>query len=53
VAKDLVKNIKDNNGFINIDNIVNNLKVEYNSEFLKRRIIINVAIRIKRERTCF
>jgi hypothetical protein len=46
-----VKNIKDNNGFIDINNIINNLKAEYSSEFLKGRIIINITIRIKGEHT--
>jgi len=46
-----VKNIKDNNGFININNIANNLEAEHSSEFLKGIIIVNVAIRTKRERT--
>jgi hypothetical protein len=48
-----VKNIKDNNSFININNVVNNLKAEHSSKFLKRRIIINIAIGIKGERTYF
>jgi hypothetical protein len=47
-----VKDIKNNNGFIDINNIVNNLEAEYSGEFLKGRIIINIAIGIKGERTC-
>jgi hypothetical protein len=51
-AKDLVKDIKNNNSFININNIINNLKAEHSSKFLKGRIIINITIGIKREHTC-
>ena len=51
VAKDLVKDIKDNNSFININNVVNNSEAEHSSEFLKGIIIVDVAIGIKRERT--
>ena len=50
-AKDLVKDIKDNNSFIGINNIINTLEAEYNSEFLKETIIINITIGIKGERT--
>ena len=50
-AKDLVKDILDNNGFININNIANNLEAEHSSEFLEGIIIVDVAIRTKRERT--
>jgi hypothetical protein len=51
VVKDLVKDIKDKDGFINI-NGVTNLETEQSSEFLKGIIVINVIIGIKRERTC-
>jgi hypothetical protein len=44
-----VKDIKDNNGFIDINDVAN--KAEQGSEFLKGIIIINIAIRIKGERT--
>jgi hypothetical protein len=47
--KDLAKDIKDNK-FIDINNIVD-LEAERGSEFLKGIIIINIAIRIKGERT--
>ena len=46
-----MKDIKDNNGFINIDNVTNNSEAEYSGEFLKGTIIIDVAIRTKGERT--
>jgi hypothetical protein len=47
----LVKDIKDNNGFINIDDVVNDLEAEYNGEFLEGMIIVNVAVGIKGECT--
>jgi hypothetical protein len=50
-AKDLVKDIKDNNSFIDIDDVADNLEAEHSSEFLKGTIIVDVAIGIKRERT--
>jgi hypothetical protein len=46
-----VKNIKDNNGFIDINDVADNLEVEHSGEFLKETIIIDVAIGTKRERT--
>jgi hypothetical protein len=46
-----VKDIKDNNGFININDVANNLEAEHSGEFLKGIIVINVAIRTKGERT--
>ena len=49
----MVKDIKDNNGFININNVVNNLETEHNSEFLEGMTIVNIAIGTKRERTRF
>jgi hypothetical protein len=49
VVKDLVKDIKDNE-FMDINNVIN-LEAEQGSEFLKGIIIINIAIRIKGERT--
>ena len=45
-----MKNIEDEDGFINIDNVVD-LEAERGSEFLKGIIIINIAIGIKGERT--
>jgi hypothetical protein len=48
-----VKDIKDNNGFININNVTNNSEAEYSGEFLKGTIIINVVIGIKGECTRF
>jgi hypothetical protein len=46
-----VKDIKDNNGFININDVANDLKAEHSGEFLEGTIIVDVAIRIKGERT--
>jgi hypothetical protein len=46
-----VKDIKDNNGFIDINDVANDLEAEYSSEFLEGMIIVNVAIGIKGERT--
>jgi hypothetical protein len=45
-----VKNIEDEDGFINIDNVVD-LEAERGSEFLEAMIIIEVIIKTKRERT--
>jgi hypothetical protein len=50
-AKDLVKDIEDNDGFIDIDDVVDDLKTEYSGEFLEGMIIVDVVIRTKRERT--
>jgi hypothetical protein len=47
----LVKDIKDNNGFININNLVDDLESEHSGEFLKGTIIVDIAIGTKRERT--
>jgi hypothetical protein len=46
-----VKDIKDNNSFIDIDDVVNDLETEHSSEFLEGMIIVNVAIETKGERT--
>jgi hypothetical protein len=46
-----VKDIKDNNGFININDVADDLEVEHSGEFLEETIIIDVAIGIKGERT--
>jgi hypothetical protein len=46
-----VKDIKDNNGFIDINDVANNLEAEHSSEFLKGTIVVDVAIRTKGERT--
>jgi hypothetical protein len=46
-----VKDIKDNNGFININNIADDLEAEHGSEFLEGTIIINITIGTKGERT--
>ena len=46
-----MKDIKDNNSFININDVVNDLEAEHSSEFLEGIIIINVTIGIKGERT--
>ena len=50
-AKDLIKDIKDNNSFININDIINNLKAKHSNKFLKGIIIINITIGTKGERT--
>jgi hypothetical protein len=50
-AKDLVKDIKDNNGFIDINNVANDLEAEHSGEFLEETIIVDVAIGMKGERT--
>ena len=47
-----MKDIEDNNGFININDVINNLEAEHSSEFLKETIIVNIIIRTKGERTC-
>jgi hypothetical protein len=47
----LVKDIKDNNGFIDIDDLVDDLEAEHGGEFLEGTIVIDVAIRTKGERT--
>jgi hypothetical protein len=46
-----VKDIKDNNSFIDINDVANDLEAEHSSEFLKGIIVINVAIGTKGERT--
>jgi hypothetical protein len=46
VAKDLVKDIEDEDGFINI-----NLEIEQGSEFLEGTIVVDVIIGTKGERT--
>jgi hypothetical protein len=48
-----VKDIEDNNSFIDINDVADDLKAEYNNEFLKGTIIIDVVIKTKRERTRF
>ena len=50
-AKDLVKDIEDNDGFIDIDDVADDSEAEYSSEFLEGTIIVDVAIRTKGERT--
>jgi hypothetical protein len=47
-----VKDIEDNDGFIDIDNVVDDLEAERGGEFLEGRIIVDVAIGTKGERTC-
>jgi hypothetical protein len=49
-AKDLVKNIEDKNGFIDINDVVD-LEVERGSKFLEAAIIVKVIIGTKGERT--
>ena len=49
----MVKDIKDNNGFININDVANDLEAEHGGEFLEGMIIVNVAIGTKGERTRF
>ena len=46
-----MKNIKDNNGFININDVANDLEAEHSGEFLEGTIVVNVAIGTKGERT--
>jgi hypothetical protein len=46
----LVKNIKDKDGFIDIDDVVD-LEAERGSEFLKAAIVVEVIIGTKGERT--
>ena len=46
-----MKDIKDNNGFIDINDVADDSEAEQGSEFLKGIIIINIAIGIKGERT--
>jgi hypothetical protein len=50
VAKDLVKDIEDEDGFININGIAN-LEIEQGSEFLEGTIVVDVIIGTKGERT--
>jgi len=45
-----VKDIKDKDGFVDINSVAN-LETEQGSEFLEETIIINVTIETKRERT--
>jgi hypothetical protein len=47
----LVKDIKDNNSFIDIDDVANDLEAEHSGEFLKGIIVVDVAIGMKGERT--
>ena len=46
-----MKDIKDNDSFIDINDVVDDLKAEYSSEFLKGMIIVDVVIKTKGERT--
>jgi hypothetical protein len=46
-----VKDIEDNNGFIDIDDVADDLEEEHSSEFLEGTIIVDVAVRTKGERT--
>ena len=50
-AKDLVKDIKDNDGFIDINNVANDSEAEHGGEFLEEIIVVDVVIRTKGERT--
>ena len=43
--------LHNNNSFIDIDDVVNDLETEHSSEFLEGTIIVNVAIETKGERT--
>ena len=49
-AKDLVKDIEDEDGFVDIDGVAN-LETEQGSEFLEGIIVVNVTIETKGERT--
>jgi hypothetical protein len=46
-----VKDIKDNNGFIDINDVADDSEAEHGGEFLEGIIIVDVAIGTKRERT--
>ena len=46
-----MKDIEDNNGFIDIDDVADDSEAEYSSEFLEGTIIVDVAIGTKGERT--
>jgi hypothetical protein len=46
-----VKDIEDNDGFIDIDDVADDSEAEHSSEFLEGTIIVDVAIGTKRERT--
>ena len=46
-----MKDIKDNNSFIDINNVVNNSETEYSNKFLKGTIIVDVIIKTEREYT--
>jgi hypothetical protein len=46
-----VKDIKDNNGFIDINNVVDDLEAERGGDFLEGTIVVDVAIGTKGERT--
>ena len=50
-AKDLVKDIKDNNGFIDIDDVADDSEAEHSGEFLEGTIVVDVAVETKGERT--
>ena len=47
----MVKDIKDNNGFIDINDVADDSEAEHGGEFLEGTIIINIAIEMKGERT--
>ena len=47
----MVKDIEDNNGFIDINDVANDLEAEYGGEFLEGIIVVDVAVGTKRERT--
>jgi hypothetical protein len=51
VAKDLVKDIKDNNSFIDINDVADDLEAERSGEFLEGTIVVDIAIGTKGERT--
>ena len=46
-----MKDIKDNDGFIDINDVADDSEAEHSGEFLEGTIIVNVTIGTKRERT--
>ena len=46
-----MKDIKDNNGFIDIDDVADDSEAEHSGEFLEGTIVVDVAVGTKGERT--
>jgi hypothetical protein len=46
-----VKDIEDNDGFIDINDVADDLEAEHGGEFLEGIIVVDVVVGIKGERT--